>query len=87
MVKPLTTILKNNIVFTWTKERKVSFEEIKEAIASTPTVINPNFEKDFILYTLGGQSSISIVLTQLNDKNEEQPITFFIEGRKEYEDK
>ncbi|MDF3681146.1 RNase H-like domain-containing protein, partial [Enterobacter hormaechei] len=42
---------------------------------------------DFILYTLGGESSISAVLTQTNDKKEEQPIAFFSEGLKEYEDK
>ena len=75
------------MVFSWTKEGKASFEEIKVAIASTPTLINMNFDKDFILYTLGGESSIFVVLTQLNDKNEEQPIAFFIEGVEEYEDK
>ena len=87
MVKPLTTMLKKNMVFSWTKKGKASFEEIKIAIASTPTLINPNFERDFILYTLGGESSIATVLTQMNDKNEEKPITFFSEGFKEYEDK
>ena len=87
MVKPLTTMLKKSMVFAWTTEGKESFEEIKVAIASALTIINPNFEKDFILYTLGGESSISIVLTQKNDKNEEQPIAFFSEGLKEYEDK
>ena len=71
MVKPLMTILKKNMVFSWTKEGKASFEEIKAAIASAPTLINPNFDKDFILYTLGGGLNISIVLTQLNEKNEE----------------
>ena len=77
MVKPLTYMLKKNMVFTWTKEGKVSFEEIKVAIASAPTLINPNFDKDFILYTLGGELSIFSILTQLNEKNEEQPIAFF----------
>ena len=71
MVKPLTTMLKKSMVFTWNKEGRESFEEIKVAIASTPTLINPKFEKDFILYTLAGESSISAVLTQTNDKNGE----------------
>ena len=80
-------MLKKSMVFAWTTEGKESFEEIKVAIASALTIINPNFEKDFILYTLGGESSISVVLTQTNDKNEEHPLTFFSEGLKEYEDK
>ena len=87
MVKPLTIIVKKNMVFSWTKEGKVSFEEIKIAIALAHTLINPNFGKDFILYTIGGESSISSLLTQTNDKNEEKPIAFFSEGLKEYEDK
>ena len=44
-------MLKKSMVFAWTKEGKKRFEEIKVAIASTPTIINPNFEKDFIPYT------------------------------------
>ena len=62
MVKPLTTMLKKGMVFAWNKEGKESFEEIRAAITSAPTLMNPNFEKDFILYTLGGESSISAVL-------------------------
>ena len=69
IVKPLTTMLKNNMLFSWTKEGKASFEEMKEAIASAPTLINPNFDKDFILYFLGGESSISSILTQLNGED------------------
>ena len=75
-------MLKKSMVFAWTKKGKESFEEIKVAIASAPTLINPNFEKDFILYTLGGESSISVVLTQWNDKNEEQPKPSLVKGLK-----
>ena len=63
MVKHLIATLKKNMSFSWTKEGKDSFEEIKEAIALAPTLINPNFDKDFILYTLGGESSILAILT------------------------
>ena len=80
MVKPLTTILKKNLVFTWTKEGKTSFDGIKQSIASAPTLVNPKFDRDFILYSLGGKPSILVVLTQLNDENLEQPIAFFSDG-------
>ncbi|GLJ17263.1 hypothetical protein SUGI_0299530 [Cryptomeria japonica] len=33
MVKPLTSMLKKNVVFSWTKEGRAGFEEIKQAIA------------------------------------------------------
>ena len=63
MVKPLIAILKKNLMFTWTKEGKDSFEDIKKLIASTPTLVNPKFDKDFILYSLGRESSILAILT------------------------
>lgn len=85
MVRPLTNMIKKNTTFTWTKEGKAGFEEIKKSIASTPTLANPNFDKDFILYTLGGDSSTSVVLIQLNDEKVEQPIGFFKKGLGEYE--
>lgn len=59
LMQPLTTILKKNIPFQWTKEGKNDFKEIKEAIAVAPTLINPNFEKDFILYGYGSEDTIS----------------------------
>lgn len=85
MVKPLTIMLKKNLAFSWNKEGKAYFEEIKQAISQDPTPVNLDYEKDFILYTFGGEPSISIVLTQLNDKNLEHPIAFFSEGLKDYE--
>lgn len=85
MVKPLIDMLKKNLMFTWTKEGKVSFEEIKRSIASSPTLFDYNFDRDFILYSLRGESSISVVLTQLNDENLEHPITLFSDGLKDYE--
>jgi hypothetical protein len=63
MVKPLTAMLKKDMSFSWTQEGRNSFEKMKEAIASAPTLINSSFDKDFMLYTLGGNASISAVLT------------------------
>lgn len=87
MIKPLTTMLKKNIVFTWTKEGKANFGEIKEAVALDPLLVNPNFDKVFIIYALGGDSKTSIILMQLNDENIEQPIAFFSKGIEECKDR
>lgn len=62
LVKPLTTMLKKDFPFKWTKEGKEGFDQIKQAIAQAPSLVNPNCEKDFILYTLGGDASISVIL-------------------------
>ncbi|KAH9303500.1 hypothetical protein KI387_043862 [Taxus chinensis] len=53
LVKPITEMLRKSMDFKWTAEGKESFEEIKEAISQAPTLINPDFSKDFILYAFG----------------------------------
>ena len=61
-------MLQKNIPFSWTKEGKRSFELIKEALAAAPTLVNPDFSKDFVLYAYGDIDSISEMLVQHNDE-------------------
>ncbi|XP_057841606.2 uncharacterized protein LOC131051215 [Cryptomeria japonica] len=84
LLQPLTTMLKKNVVFKWTKEGTKSFADIKEALASAPTLINPNYEKDFILYAFGGVDTISAMLCQQNE-GQEKPIAFFSHILQDYE--
>ena len=56
------------MVFSWTKEGKRIFEMIKEALAAVPTLLNPDFSKDFILYSYGNIDSIAAMLVQQNDE-------------------
>ena len=77
LLMPLTAMLRKGMTFSWIKEGKHSFELIKEALASTPTLLNPNFSKDFILYAYGNNDSIVTMLVQQNDEGFEQPLPFF----------
>jgi len=47
--------------------------------------MNPNYEKDFVLYTHGGESSIVAILMQQNNQGMEQPLAFFSQTLKYYE--
>lgn len=85
LLKPLTTILKNNAKFKWTREAKDSFQLIKEVLASAPTLANLDFSKDFILCAFGGFNVISTILVHKNVEGWEQPITFFSKGLEDYE--
>ena len=71
-------MLKKHAVFSWTKEGKQSFEEIKKALSEAPTLANPNFDRDFILYAYGSYDCISTVLVQENEDGFEQPIAFLV---------
>ena len=63
IVKPLQEMIKKGSNFKWTKERKESFDKIKESIAEDPTLQIPNFDMEFILYTFASDHSIVVVLT------------------------
>ncbi|KAH9289001.1 hypothetical protein KI387_033118, partial [Taxus chinensis] len=66
LVKPIKLMLKKRLAFKWIAEGKASFEATKEAISQAPTLMNPNFSKDFILYAFGGSDMISPILVQQN---------------------
>ena len=80
-------MLKKNAKFRWTWEARDNFQLIKEALALAPTLVNPDFSKDFTLYAFGSFDVISAILVQKNVEGLEQPISFFIKGLEDYEQK
>ncbi|XP_057866026.2 uncharacterized protein LOC131073577 [Cryptomeria japonica] len=62
--------------FKWNEEGKKSFESIKEAIGNVPVLVNPNFKKDFIINCYASEHTMSGILLQKNEDNEEVPISF-----------
>ena len=59
-------MIKKDSTFSWGDKEKESFIRIREAIAKAPTLVSPNFRKDFILYTFASDISYAVVLTQKN---------------------
>jgi hypothetical protein len=53
---------------------------IKEAIANAPSLMNPDFMREFILYMFVTDTSYVIVLTQKNQDGDEVPISFMSAG-------
>ena len=63
VVKPLQFLVKKDVPFKWSDEKKNAFTEIRKAIAEACTLMSPDFSKDFILYTFATQFSYVTVLT------------------------
>ena len=76
IVKPLQEMINKDTKFKWIKERKESFDKIKEAIAEAPTLKSPNFDKEFILYPFASDHSIAVLLAQKNEVGVEFPLSF-----------
>ena len=69
-------MIKKDAIFNRGQTEKESFHRILEAISEAPSLLIPDFNKDFILYTFAFDISYATVLTQLNQQNSEVPISF-----------
>jgi len=69
-------VIKKHVVYSWGKKEKYAFAQIKEAIAEAPALYNPNFKKNFLLYTFASDNSLATILTQKGETNDEHPISF-----------
>jgi hypothetical protein len=77
IIKYITDMLKKDAEIKWIPEAKESFENIKQALIQAPVLINPNYSKEFLIFSFASEDTIVVVLLQRNDQGYEQPISFF----------
>ena len=51
MVKPLQDMVKQKEEYKWEVSQGEAFASIKEVIANSPSLMSPDFLKEFIFYT------------------------------------
>jgi transposase InsO family protein len=68
---------KHNHKFTWTAEADVAFRKAKEVLVSAPVLVNPNYEKPFIIHADASDYGIGGVLSQEQEGGGEKPCAFF----------
>ena len=76
IIHPLQNMLKKDANFSWGNNEKESFKRIIEAIFEAPSLVSPDFNKNFKLHTFASDISYVVVLTQRNQQNHEVPISF-----------
>jgi hypothetical protein len=64
IVKPLTTLLKNDRKFKWTSACQSSFEELKKRLTTAPVLVMPDLQKSFDIYCDASRQGLGCVLTQ-----------------------
>ena len=62
--KPLTDLLRKNVVFVWTPTMDVAFGAIKKALIEAPVLALPDFSKTFVVETDASATGIGAVLMQ-----------------------
>jgi hypothetical protein len=64
IAKPMTKLLEKNKAFEWTKECRVSFEELRKCLTSAPVLALPDLTKKFDIYCDASRQGLGCVLMQ-----------------------
>jgi hypothetical protein len=73
---PLNKLLHKDQTFQWSEEAQQSFETLKRALVSPPTLTYPDMSKPFILTCDASGQSLGYILSQRDETNKEHPIAF-----------
>lgn len=73
--KPLTKLLRENVVFKWDAFCDELFRKLKEKIIKTPILAYPDFSKEFVITTDASDIALGAVLSQ-GAIGEDKPIDF-----------
>lgn len=76
---PLTNALRGRVKrgeITWTEDCEKSFQELKGKLTDKPVLYAPDFGREFIVQTDSSDFGMGIVLSQLNDNQEEHPVLY-----------
>lgn len=62
--RPLTDLLRKNVVFAWTSDKEDAFQALKHALISAPVLAMPDFTQEFEIETDASEKGIGAVLMQ-----------------------
>jgi hypothetical protein len=77
LVKFITSMLRKGNEVKWTLEPRNSFDKIKQAPTKAPVIINPDYSKEFLIFSFASHDTLVVVLLKKNSNGMEQPISFF----------
>ena len=84
IVKYITNMLRKDNGIKWTVGAKQSIADIKMALNEAPVLISPYFTKYFMIFSFASEHTVARVLLQKNDRNLEQPISFYSKALRDY---
>ncbi|KAJ0177013.1 hypothetical protein K1T71_007022 [Dendrolimus kikuchii] len=75
LAKPLTSLLKKDVLFIWQNEQQLAFESLKNKLVTAPILAYPDFTQPFILTCDASNHAISAILSQ-GAVGQDRPIAY-----------
>lgn len=75
LAKPLTCLLKKDVLFKWQNEQQLAFESLKNKLVSAPILAYPDFSQTFLLTCDASNYAISAILSQ-GTIGQDRPIAY-----------
>jgi hypothetical protein len=72
---PLIELTKDKVEWKWDEQEKKAFQELKDAMSNTPTLVHPNMNLPFTLTTDASGYAVGAVLSQDHGQGQ-QPIAY-----------
>ena len=64
IASPMTNLLKKNVEFVWSEECQRSMDELKKRLTTTPILMLPDDDSDFVVYSDASQRGMGSMLMQ-----------------------
>ena len=77
LVKHITSMLRKGSEIKWTIAARRFFESIKKAIMEAPTLISPDYNKEFHIFSFSSEDTLAAVLLQVDEEGSEYLVAFF----------
>ena len=77
LVTHITSMLKKGSEVKWTNAARKSLEAIKRAIMEAPTLISPDYSKEFHIFSFASCDTLAAVLLHKYDEDLKHPMAFF----------
>ncbi|GES79037.1 enzymatic polyprotein, putative [Rhizophagus clarus] len=76
IAKPISNLVRKNVEFKWEEKQQEAFEELKKRLMEYPVLIQPDFNKKFILMTDASGEGLGAVLGQRDKSGKERVIAY-----------
>ncbi|KAH9290776.1 hypothetical protein KI387_034893 [Taxus chinensis] len=76
IAQPLTQFLKKDVTYELGNKAHEVFEQLKEALVSSPVLKNPDWSKPFIVYTNASNAALRSTLSQNDENRNDHPVYF-----------